>query len=91
MKPDNNCGSCVVWLAYGEPEGLSPKEAEETYCSKCSRKIEEEKKMTYKVTATVVILVEADDREEAEEKALDGEWLEESIAVNTIEEADYED
>ena len=90
MKPDNNCGSCVVWLAYGEPEGLSPREAEEKYCSKCSRKIEEEKKMTYKVTATVTMIVEAEDKEEAEQKATDGEWIEETLEVNEVEEIEYD-
>lgn len=48
--------------------------------------------MTYKVTvtATVTMIVEADSKAEAEEKANDSEWLGESIEVTNVEECDYE-
>ena len=33
--PNNQCGSCSVWLACGEPEGVSRMRAISEYCSKC--------------------------------------------------------
>ena len=46
--------------------------------------------MTYKVTATVTMIVEAEDKNEAEQKAVDGEWLEETLEVNEVEEVEYD-
>lgn len=46
--------------------------------------------MTYKVTATVTMIVEAEDEEEAEQKATDGEWVEEMLKVNEVEEIEYD-
>ena len=35
MKPDNNCGECIVWLALGEDGGITREEAIEKHCYKC--------------------------------------------------------
>lgn len=33
--PNNNCGSCNVWLAMNEPEGVSRMVAIDEYCCNC--------------------------------------------------------